>query len=251
MKLLPLFLILLVNTAQAKPDCFDDWFCIKEEQTNGNLSANIQLKKALPVVVTVESSALNPAKVTLSLEDTTSHRLGSVSSSSRFWHSLQVTWTAGRLDANHDSDFVYRYPLREDDRRVVQGFNGRYSHQGASQYAIDFAVPVGTPVFAARGGQVIDLEESFDRGGPSEKFAKYANYVVILHDDGTTGEYYHLKKNGVLVERAEQIEQGQLIALSGDTGFSSLPHLHFGVYKALPQGKYQSVKFKFENAPAR
>ncbi len=248
MKLLPICLLLLFNTVQAKPACFEDWFCITVDELNHTLSAQIQLQKTLPVVVTVDSRALTPATVTLSLTDTQLQTLGTISSSRSFWRTMHVTWTGGKLNATHDKNVLYRYPVSNGDHRIVQGFNGQYSHQGASQYAIDFAVPIGTQVYAARAGTVIDLEESFNRGGPSKKFAKYANYVVILHDDGTTGEYYHLKKRGVLVKRGQQIKRGQLIALSGNTGFSSLPHLHFGVYKALPQGKYQSIKFNFENA---
>ncbi|MCW8093239.1 M23 family metallopeptidase [Alteromonas sp. ASW11-130] len=247
MKLPLACLILFMGSVQAEPGCFDDWFCI----TTNDGSVNIQLQHELPAVITVTSSALEPAEVTLSLTDTKSHKLGNISSPTEFWNTMRVNWTAGKLNAKHDNSVEYGYPLEQNNLNVVQGFNGEYSHQGASRYAIDFAAPIGTRVLAARGGKVIDLEESFDTGGPSKKYATYANYVVILHDDGTTGEYYHLKHNGVLVKRGDIVEQGQTIAKSGNTGFSSLPHLHFGVYKALPHGKYQSVKFRFKQSHSK
>ncbi|NMH60821.1 M23 family metallopeptidase [Alteromonas ponticola] len=239
---------LLLNTAHASPGCFDNWFCISTTKQQNTKLANIRLQDNLPVVVTVSSSAMTPSEITLSLQNTESQTLGQITSPHQFWHTMQVSWTAGTLNARHDDAFAYRYPVANGKNSIVQGFNGSYSHQGASRYAIDFAVPVGTEVVAARSGKVIDVEASFDRGGPAKKYARYANYVVILHDDGTTGEYYHLQKDGVLVKRGDSVVQGQPIAKSGNTGFSSLPHLHFGVYKALPNGNFQSVKFAFDDS---
>jgi len=107
-------------------------------------------------------------------------------------------------------------------------------------------MPVGTAVHAARAGVVIDLVEKHSRGGASRKYAKYANYVVVMHDDQTTGEYYHLSKDGVVVTIGESVQAGQQIGYSGNTGFSSLPHLHFAVYKAQSLGQYQSLPFTFK-----
>ena len=104
-------------------------------------------------------------------------------------------------------------------------------------------MPIGTPIHAARAGIVIDFAEHQTRGGASRE---YANYLVTLHGDDTTGEYYHLRKNGVVVTQGEQVNVGQKIGYSGSTGFSSLPHLHFAVYRAKPFGKYQSLPFAFE-----
>ncbi|MCW8109077.1 M23 family metallopeptidase [Alteromonas ponticola] len=250
MRSFSLCFFLLISTAQANPSCFDNWFCVSTAKENNHGAATIQLQDHLPVVVTVSSPAMDPSEVTLSLSDTRPRALGRVTSLERYWSTMEVSWTAGTLNPQHNDNFAYRYPVQNGRHKIVQGFNGQYSHQGASKYAIDFAVPVGTQVVAARGGKVIDLEASFDRGGPARKYARYANYVVILHDDGTTGEYYHLQKNGVLVNRGERVKQGQPIAKSGNTGFSSLPHLHFGVYKALPHGNFQSIKFNFEEMPS-
>ena len=83
------------------------------------------------------------------------------------------------------------------------------------------------------------------RFGQDKKKTKHANYVAILHDDGTTGEYYHLRFDGVAVSRGDTVKTGQLIGYTGNTGFSSQPHLHFGVYIAKPHGRYDSVPVSF------
>ena len=95
---------------------------------------------------------------------------------------MRVKWTVGRVDANTRQRLTYLPPLQPASKyRIVQGFNGNFSHSGASRYALDFAAPVGTPILAAREGVVIDTKDDGTKGGPTPKFAKYANYVVILH----------------------------------------------------------------------
>ncbi|MBO7921216.1 M23 family metallopeptidase [Alteromonas sp. K632G] len=169
--------------------------------------------------------------------------MGVVKSPRRFWHSMKVSWTSGVLNAVHNDEVIYLPPLRPaSNYPVVQGFGG-------GCYALDFAAPVGTPVFAARDGVVIDTKDDGQLGGASKRFAKHANFVAILHDDGTTGEYYHLKYKGVVVTREQTVKAGELIGYSGNTGFSSLPHLHFAVYTAKYEGKYMSVPFALKNEP--
>jgi murein DD-endopeptidase MepM/ murein hydrolase activator NlpD len=156
---------------------------------------------------------------------------------------MKVSWTSGVLNAVHNDEVIYLPPLRPaSNYPVVQGFGG-------GCYALDFAAPVGTPVFAARDGVVIDTKDDGQLGGASKRFAKHANFVAILHDDGTTGEYYHLKYKGVVVTREQTVKAGELIGYSGNTGFSSLPHLHFAVYTAKYEGKYMSVPFALKNEP--
>ena len=77
---------------------------------------------------------------------------------------------------------------------------------------------------------------------------RYANYVVILHNDGTTGEYYHLMQDGVLVDVGDSVARGQKIALSGNTGHTTMPHLHFAVYRATEWGNTQSIPVRFQSA---
>ena len=92
----------------------------------------------------------------------------------------------------------------------LHGFNG-----------VDFGVPIGTPVYAAAAGKVIVVK------GANAWNGGYGNYVVIEHDNGTQTLYAHNDKNMVSV--GDVVTQGHTIALSGNTGRSTGPHLHFEV----------------------
>lgn len=158
------------------------------------------------------------------------------------------TWFMGDIHARHDDSYVYRLPYKEGEEfRLVQGFNGTFSHSREYRYALDFDMPVGTPVYAARDGIVVQKEENFSGGGKTELFVNKANFVIIRHDDGTLGEYAHLKPGGVIVEVGDNVRRGQHIAYSGNTGYSSGPHLHFMVSKVLNEREFTSLPFKFRS----
>jgi hypothetical protein len=128
-------------------------------------------------------------------------------------------------------DVEYQMPLRQRQQHVDQGFGGSFSHNDPQNYyAVDFAANIGTPVIAARDGVVMQVESDFDKAGlDMEKYGGRANYVRILHTDGTMGLYAHLEEGGVLVRVGQQVHAGQPIGLSGNTGFTTGPHLHFAV----------------------
>jgi hypothetical protein len=128
-------------------------------------------------------------------------------------------------------DDEYAFPLRTPTPRVEQGYGGSFSHHDdENRYAVDFAAAIGTPVLAARGGTVMQVESDFDQASLSaERFGGRANFVRILHDDGSMAVYAHLALEGVLVRAGQRVARGQTIGLSGNTGFSSGPHLHFVV----------------------
>ncbi|WP_024889681.1 M23 family metallopeptidase [Luteimonas huabeiensis] len=124
----------------------------------------------------------------------------------------------------------YGYPLDTADLRVAQGWGGRYSHADAQNlHAVDFAAPVGTPVLAARDGTVMQIESGYTEAGTGSEDLARANFVRILHDDGSMALYAHLDAGGVRVRPGQRVRRGERIARSGDTGFSSGPHLHFAV----------------------
>lgn len=134
-----------------------------------------------------------------------------------------------------DSNFVYMLPYEKGTKRfVMQGYNGRFSHK--NQFALDFKMKVGTPIHAARGGIVIEAKNDSDKRGKSVQFANFGNFINILHSDGTFAIYYHLQKDGVLVNIGDTVTIGQKIGLSGNTGWSTGPHLHFAVKKAIKNG---------------
>lgn len=120
----------------------------------------------------------------------------------------------------------YRLPWSEGvERLCVQGNRAVVSHRGDGEFAWDFAMPVGSEVRAARGGQVVRVVVSHDGNGTDRP----NNLIAIDHGDGTVGWYLHLVQGGSLVREGDRVRQGQPIARSGNVGRSMLPHLHFHV----------------------
>jgi murein DD-endopeptidase MepM/ murein hydrolase activator NlpD len=124
---------------------------------------------------------------------------------------------------------------------------------GVGLYAIDIGMPIGTPVLAARAGVVVAVRDSFADGNDTDL---QENYVMIRHTDGTVARYIHLARRGARVTLGDSVRQGQRIALSGNSGQTGGPHLHFDVqrcgpnlppnYNRLPCG--QTVPVTFRNA---
>jgi len=167
----------------------------------------------------------------------------------------EVAWTPlmdrheliiGAIDPDHDDAYQYRLPYGEHvSYPVIQGYGARLSHRGAEQYTVDFGMPIGTPVYAARDGVVALAEDSHDVGCWREECGRLANFVVLLHSDGTTGEYFHLLHGSVQVRVGERVARGALLAFSGNTGYTTAPHLHFGVYRTERDGQTQSLAVRF------
>ncbi|MBT9264370.1 M23 family metallopeptidase [Pseudomonas sp. MG-9] len=137
----------------------------------------------------------------------------------------------------------YRYPLpwRGGPFRLSQGANGQYSHYGPkNKYAMDIAMPVGTQIIAARAGVVVKVENSQSGRGTDAS----GNFVRVLHNDGTMGVYLHLKQGSVSVREGQRVTVGSPLALSGNTGNSSGPHLHFVVQRNTGQGLV-SIPYQF------
>ena len=124
---------------------------------------------------------------------------------------------------------LYRLPFSGVPVRIDQGYDGRFSHQDpANRYALDFALPEGTPVLAAREGTVLQVEGDFGEHGERRAGGR-ANLVRILHRDGTMAIYAHLAPSGLAVRPGQWVQAGQRLALSGQTGLSTAPHLHFAI----------------------
>lgn len=134
---------------------------------------------------------------------------------------------------------------KETASKLLQGYAGPWGHQGHAEWAYDFQMPIGTPIVAARSGEVVYVGEVHDNGTrkPGEE-----NVVVIQHLDSTYARYYHLTKHGVLVSVGDKVQQGERIALSGDSGASAGPHLHFDVTKNCYEWGCQTVPIKFDKA---
>jgi len=146
-----------------------------------------------------------------------------------------ISWAKGSIDAKPEKGFIYALPFR-DTHRVSQGFNGQTSHKGNAKYAVDFAMDIGTEVYAARDGKVVEVVQRHNKHGLAMKMRQYANYIIIEHADKTLGRYFHLKQNSAKVKLSDEVKKGDLIGLSGNTGRTSGPHLHFVVTRAQALG---------------
>lgn len=142
-------------------------------------------------------------------------------------------------------DVEYLLPLKGAPLRIDQNFGGSFSHNDdQNRFALDFAAPVGTLVQAARDGVVMQVESDFSRAGLNrERDGGRANLLRILHDDGSMAVYAHIRAGGVLVRAGQRVRAGQPIALTGNTGFSTGPHLHFAVQ--VNRGMHlESIRFR-------
>jgi murein DD-endopeptidase MepM/ murein hydrolase activator NlpD len=139
----------------------------------------------------------------------------------------------GDPQAQHRPAEPYRVPFAiSSEHPVSQAYPDTVTHNTPdSQYAVDIAMPVGTDVFAARGGVVFDVAAQNFKGGADASNMSLANVVRILHDDGTYAIYAHLNWNSIRVRVGDVVERGEYIADSGNTGYSSGPHLHFVVVR--------------------
>jgi murein DD-endopeptidase MepM/ murein hydrolase activator NlpD len=156
---------------------------------------------------------------------------------------LVVYFSLGSKVTNNLDAYIYDLPFRKGTRhKIIQGYGGMFSHKNKA--TLDFNMQVGTPVYAARGGFIYSFKDESNEGGPFTKYEKKANYIIIKHNDGSFGCYWHLQKDGVVVKRGI-VAKGQLIGYSGNTGFVLRPHLHFAVKRKLNYDKDSFVRTKF------
>jgi murein DD-endopeptidase MepM/ murein hydrolase activator NlpD len=148
---------------------------------------------------------------------------------------LKYRWTGilGPPRASHRPPRAYRVPYAVGSTyRISQAFPRQITHDTPeSQYAIDFALPDGTPVYAARDGIVINARHDSFRGGRDPAMMDQANVIFVLHDDGTIGVYAHMHWDSIRVRIGQRVARGEYLANSGSTGFSTGPHLHFAVIR--------------------
>jgi murein DD-endopeptidase MepM/ murein hydrolase activator NlpD len=146
----------------------------------------------------------------------------------------------------HDDDYAYRLPYGDAvSFAILQSYGSRLSHRGPEYFTLDFGMPEGTQVYSAREGTVLATEDRFDISCWAADCDRYANFVEILHADGTVGRYFHLQQGSVIVRPGQRVARGEAIARSGDTGLATVPHLHFGVYRVSGAGEARSIAVRF------
>ncbi|HVF70794.1 MAG TPA: M23 family metallopeptidase [Chthoniobacterales bacterium] len=165
-------------------------------------------------------------------------------------YNYTYSWQYGgrRKTTEHDAD--YAMPFGPGRYVVLQGPRGTYSHYAgsSSENAVDWDVPEGTIICAAREGRVVGVRDDSTISGTDPKFKPLGNYVIIKHADGTFADYHHLQTGGAMVKIGDDVTVGQPIGLSGATGFASKPHLHFMVFQAIDGKRLLSLPFRLKTS---
>lgn len=233
-------LALLTAVAQSEAIAMDYPFQIVKTSTqNGHVLHGVNDGYA-PVFVTVELadttniSADRQWPVAAVIAPHSSQQLGVLSQQNPYQPShfaYRSSFSLGDIAAIPDENAIYRLPFEEGTRFVIgQGYDQRTTHTTQeTRFAVDFSIPQGTPVVAARNGVIVDLEMGHVYGGTDVQLIAKANHISVIHDDGTLGQYAHLQTNSAYVSIGQRVTAGQRLALSGNTGYSSGPHLHFAV----------------------
>ena len=144
-----------------------------------------------------------------------------------------------------DTSFVYQLPYEEyKSHLIVQGYFSMYTHKHRA--ALDFKMKKGTKICAARNGKVVGVKEDGNRGGSNVKYRSDGNYIIIEHEDSSRTGYWHLQYNSVFVKLGDRVQQGQVIGLSGRTGYTYFPHLHFIVWKPDKKGQWKQIGTRFQ-----
>jgi hypothetical protein len=160
-------------------------------------------------------------------------------------YSTRYLFTLGDVTKrDYDSAYTYDLPYQKGKQYMLfQGYNGHFSHQ--NENALDFTMPEGSEVLAARDGIVIKVVQNNNESCLQEECKKFNNYLFVYHSDGTFAEYVHLRMNGAKFKVGDKVRKGESIAFSGNTGWSSGPHLHFVC--SLPSfEKRPTIKTKFK-----
>lgn len=246
-----LIALLLFQTALAGAPC-QDVVCVEVEKTAKAVTF-YATSRADGVSITFSASAINmvPAAPPVLIRTLRQGRTELMTLRTipgkrpMFEHGFYWEW--GVVGATHDDRVSYRLPFEPHKTfYLFQGPDGVLSHKG--QFAWDFPMPLGTPVCAARAGMVIEVVDEFGEGGDDEKFRLMANRILILHEDGTIGAYFHLLRGGMRTKLGDRVETGAVIGASGNSGHSTGPHLHFEVFRRLDTGRRETLPVRFRTA---
>ncbi|HEX4641021.1 MAG TPA: M23 family metallopeptidase [Chthoniobacterales bacterium] len=231
-------------------------FRVIPERTDDGVTLIMQSDYCTEYTVTLEATLMNatssrPVPFTVDAAGRRSFVLARFTRTdkSRPWrYSYLYHWEYGGRRNSTENNADYAMPFKPGRYVVLQGPRGTYSHfkGSSSENAVDWDVPQGTVVCAARDGRVVGVRSDSTFSGPDPKLKPLGNYVIIKHADGTFADYHHLKTGGALVKIGDEVTTGQPIGLSGATGFASKPHLHFMVFQAVDGKRLLSLPFRLK-----
>ncbi len=141
---------------------------------------------------------------------------------------------------------VYSKPFPRETEVRGEEYDISPAHVGPFKGAVDFLVDLGTPTLAPLEGEIVDVVDSNDRYGSTEEFAGYVNYVTIKHPNDELSQVLHLAKGSSKVKVGDMVRTGQELAVSGNSGWMTEPHLHFFVFKNLPGGAFKGLEIQFK-----
>ena len=200
-----------------------------------NSIENMQPSVKLPFYCEIEAGKKNKALFTMN-----------TIKKGKYGYNMNYSYFIGSIKINSSENVVkYKFPFKTGEKYMLsQGNYGEFSHTGSSKFAFDFNMKEGSSVCAARDGIVAEIRDGGTVGKDDEKFIREGNHIVIYHSDGTLAMYSHLQNGGIKVKLGEYVKAGDIIGLSGNTGYTNGPHLHFVVLKPIKLG-YESIKIEF------
>lgn len=229
---------------------------VVKEQDGDGITVSIKSKYTCEFTVTVEGTLENmrssrPLPFTVDSAGRYSFvlvRFERIDKTRRWRYEYRPYWQLGGRRSTTTNDADYAMPFGPGRYVVMQGPRGTYSHFAGtgSENAVDWTVPEGTIVCAARAGRVVGVKQDSDTGGPDRSLRPFANYIIIKHVDGTFADYVHLRKDGAMVEVGDEVTTGQPIGFSGKTGFTSAPHLHFSVFQTVDGKTKLTLPFRLK-----
>lgn len=190
-----------------------------------NSVENISADQSFPLAVVVRANS-----------DTTLVTIRAANPARSLRFSTQSHFMPGNFRTRHEPNATYRLPFADGLSFVISQAPGgpvATHNTPESEQAVDFTMPEGTPIVAARSGIVIAAEGHNQFGSKDPAMLSMANHVRILHADESIATYGHLAPSGVQVGVGQRVTTGTVIGRSGNTGYSSGPHLHFVVHQLL------------------
>jgi len=215
----------------------EDRTVVLVNESGGSITAELEVQNATNVRT---EPAVLPARVVVpGRSEVRALRIVAVNPAAGYRYGYRYSYSLGDYHAQPDPVQRYALPFSlagvdaTKPIRISQAFDGAFSHEDrSSRYAVDIMMPEGTPVLAARDGVVMSVENDYYGNGlDMAEFGERANNVRIEHSDGTMAVYAHLELESSRVQVGSKVHAGQVLALSGDTGYSNGPHLHFCVQR--------------------